>query len=312
MTGSPTRVEPASWSDVGPNRVDTRLGKAYLRIMTVLDLRQPAPCPAFAETFRVLGAAFPLLTVEPGHPGPGLLHASRMADDPDVLADLLTAERTRIGATLAVEPRPDAVAMWALHGYAWYACLMLTGPWFLRRRVPLVALDQVWIAPGSDRVGRSFTVTSNAFACLPDDPDADAPGARVVADEAALRALLLSRVAAHVEPLLTAFRPHLRRGERVLWSMVADEVVSGVWYLGRTVGEGDRAVRELGRLLPGDAGRFKRAAGFRTLTGTEGRTHCNRTQSVCCLWYTLDPAALCSTCPRADDERQVAILEGRA
>ncbi|GCD98909.1 (2Fe-2S)-binding protein [Embleya hyalina] len=279
--------------------------------MTVLDLRQPAPCPAFAETFRALGAACPVITVEPGRPGVGMLHASRMAEDPDVLAEMLAAERTRIGATPAAEPRDDAIAMWALHGYAWYACLMLTGPWFLRRRVPLVALDEVWIAPGSERVGRSFTVTSNTFACLPDDPDANAPGARVVAGEAALRALLLDRVAEHVEPLLAAFRPHLRRGERVLWSMVADEVVSGVWYLGRTLGEGDRAVRELGELLPGDVGRFKREAGFRTLAGTEGRTHCNRTQSVCCLWYTLDPAALCSTCPRADDARQVAILEGR-
>ncbi|MFI1383287.1 (2Fe-2S)-binding protein [Embleya sp. NPDC020886] len=281
--------------------------------MTLLDLRQLAPCPAFAETFRALGAACPLIAVEPGRPGADLLHASRLASDPDVIAGALAAERRRILATLDAEPRADAIAMWALHGYAWYACLMLAGPWFLGRRVPLVSLDEVWIDLGSERSNRCFTVTSNTFACLPDDPDAGAAGARVVADQAALRAELLRTVSAHLEPLLGAFRPHLRRGERVLWGMVADELVSAVWYLGRMLGEaeGERAVRELGELLPGDTGRFKRDAGFRTLRGTEGRTHCNRTQSVCCLWYTVDPDALCGTCPRADDARQVAILEGR-
>jgi hypothetical protein len=282
--------------------------------MTLLDLRQPVPCPAFAETFRALGAACPLIAVEPGRPGADLLHASRLASDPDVIAGALAAERQRITTTLDVEPRADAIAMWALHGYAWYACLMLAGPWFLNRRVPLVGLADVWIDLGSERSSRSFTVTPGTFACLPDDPDAGAVGARVVADEAALRAELLRAVSEHLEPLLGAFRSHLRRGERVLWGMVADELVSAVWYLGRILGaaEGERAVRELGELLPGDTGRFKRAAGFRTLRGTEGRTHCNRTQSVCCLWYTLDPNALCGTCPRADDARQVAILEGRA
>ncbi|WP_406285630.1 (2Fe-2S)-binding protein [Embleya sp. NBC_00896] len=280
--------------------------------MTVLDLRQPVPCPAFADTFRALGVACPLITVEPGHPGAGMLHASRVAEDPAVLADVLAAERRRIIATLDADPRADAVAMWALHGYAWYACLMLAGPWFLQRRVPRVTLDDVWIDTAADRLRRSFTVTAGTFACLPDDPAAGAPGARVVADPAALRAELLRGVSEHLEPLLTAFRPHLRRGEQVLWGMVADEVVSGVWYLGRIRGEDERAVHDLGELLPGDTGRFKRDAGFRVLPGTKGRSHCNRTQNVCCLWYTLNPDSLCSTCPRADDERQVRILEGRA
>jgi hypothetical protein len=278
--------------------------------MTLLDLRQPVPCPAFADTFRELGHACSLITVEVGQPGGAMLHASRMAEDPAVLDGVLLAERRRITATSEADLRDDAVAMWALHGYAWYACLMLSGPWFLRRRVPRLGLGDVWIDTGSDRPRRSFGVRAQTFACLPDDPQAGAPGARVVADEAALRAELLRGVSEHLAPLLTAFRPHVRRGERVLWGMAADELVSGVWYLGRARGEGARAVRELEALLPGGVGHFKRAAGFRTLTGTLGRTHCNRTQSVCCLWYTLSPDTLCSTCPRADDARQVAILEG--
>ncbi|MGW1996744.1 (2Fe-2S)-binding protein [Embleya sp. NPDC001921] len=282
--------------------------------MTLVDLRESGPCPALAQTFRGLGAACPLITVEAGHPRAGLLRVARVAEDPEVLEGVLTAERQRITASVDAEPRADAIAMWALHGYAWYACLMFAGPWFLGRRVPLVDLDDVWLDPSPERSSKCLTVTSTTFACLPDDPDAGAPGARVVADENALRAVLLRAVSEHLEPLLTAFRPHLRRGERVVWGMVADEVVSAVWYLGRSLGadEGERAVRELGELFPGDTGRFKRDAGFRTLRGTEGRTHRNRTQSVCCLWYTLEPDALCGTCPRADDERQVAILEGRA
>jgi len=278
--------------------------------MTLLDLRQPLPCPAFTETLRALGAACPLITVETELPGADMLHASRPVDDPRALDDMLTDERRRIATTTDADPRPDAIAMWALHGYAWYACLMLAGPWFLARRVPHVGLHDVWIDTGAEHLGRAFTVTAGTFSCLPNDPDALAVGARIVPDEAALRAELLRRVTDHLEPLLAAFRPHLRRGERVLWEMVADELVSAVWYLGRSLDQGERAVLDLGELLPGDTGRFRREAGFRTLTGTEGRTHCTRTQNVCCLWYTLEPESLCGTCPRADDARRVRILEG--
>lgn len=282
--------------------------------MTLLDLRQPSrvPCPAFTQTLRALDAACPLITIETEPPGTSLLPAARPVDDPAALDTMLIEERRRIAGTIDADPRPDAVAMWALHGYAWYACLMLAGPWFLARRVPHLGLRDVWIDTDTDTDGtsRSFTVTAGTFSCLPNDPDALAVGARVVPDEAALRAELLRRVTDHLEPLLTTFRPHLRRGERVMWEMVADEVISAVWYLGRALGEEDRAVHDLDELLPGNAGRFKRGTGFRTLPGTEGRTHLTRTQNVCCLWYTLEPQTLCGTCPRADDAHRVRILEG--
>ncbi|MDJ1132127.1 (2Fe-2S)-binding protein [Streptomyces iconiensis] len=229
-----------------------------------------------------------------------------LARDGEALDAFIGAEAARIRERHGHEPRRDVAASRALHDYLWSVSLLISGAWYLERRVPRLAPGEV----GLDCAAGVFEILPGTdFACLPDDPAASAPGARVVAHEEALRAELRSAVADHVGPLLTAIGPRVRRGARALWGMVADDLVSGIWYLGRTLGEEERAVSAAAQLLPAAAPPFPGGAGFRELAGSGGRRYRTRTRLGCCMYYTLDAAEACLTCPRTCDAERVRRLE---
>ncbi|MYV51290.1 (2Fe-2S)-binding protein, partial [Streptomyces sp. SID3212] len=192
----------------------------------------------------------------------------------------------------------------ALHRYAWPACLLVTLPWFLHRRVPRVPVADV----AFQRVRGRMAVRTGSFACLPDDPAAGHPDARVVPDEEALRAEVRAAVAEHLGPVLEGFAPRMRRGRRALWGMATDEIVEGLWYVAHLLGEEDRAMAELELLLPGTTGPYVGAAGFRELTGPDGAPLATRDRASCCLYYTLRPDDTCVTCPRTCDADRVGKL----
>ncbi|MGW1983899.1 hypothetical protein ACWCPJ_15750 [Streptomyces collinus] len=97
--------------------------------------------------------------------------------------------------------RPDVVASFGLHRYAWPASLLITVPGFPHRRVPRLPVTHVSYDRGAGRMA----VRPASFACLPGDPAAALPGAVVVDDEEALRAEGRAPVAEHLEPVLAAF-----------------------------------------------------------------------------------------------------------
>ncbi|MFE5915157.1 (2Fe-2S)-binding protein [Streptomyces wedmorensis] len=225
----------------------------------------------------------------------------------EALDAFVAAEAARIRAGRGHDPRPDVAASRALHDYLWSVSLLMSGAWYLERRVPRILPREVRV----DLSTGAFEVVPGAgFACLPGDPVAHLPGARVVADEEALRAELRSAVADHVRPLLAAIGPRVRRRDRALWGMVTDDLVSGIWYLGRTLGQEDRAVREATDVLPTAIGPFPGGADFRRLASRDGRLHPTRTRLGCCMYYTLDAARACATCPRTCDAERLRRIEG--
>ncbi|MCX5209609.1 (2Fe-2S)-binding protein [Kitasatospora sp. NBC_00240] len=260
-------------------------------------------------TYHRLAARCPALRVElTTAQGPAATPGQDWAGMADVelhLDRLIAGEATRILAGHDCTPRDHVAASRLLHHYLWTVCLLVSGPWYLERRVPRIRPEDVWIDP----VGGGLALRPGDFACLPDDPAAGLPGARVLAGEAELRAELRAVVAGHVTPVLAAFQAPLKRGPRALWGMVTDDLVSGVWYLGRMLGEEGAAVAAATALLPGDTPPFPGAAAFRTLPGTEGRLHRTRTRLGCCLYYTVRPAETCLTCPRTGDAERVRRLE---
>ncbi|WP_405020113.1 (2Fe-2S)-binding protein [Kitasatospora sp. NBC_00070] len=245
-----------------------------------------SPDERLAETYRSVISACGTLRVALQHgptPGQGWLRLSELGSGLDAL---VAAEAARIEAAHGTAPRAHVAGSRLLHHYLWSAGLLFSGPWYLTGELPVLRPEDVWIEIATgDLLVR---------------PSGSAP-----ADEAGLRAA----VAAHVEPVLTAFQPIVKRGPRALWGMVTDDLVSGIWYLGRMLGEEAYAVRVAEAVLPGDTVPFPGAADFRRLAGTEGRSHLTRTRLGCCLYYAVQPPDACVTCPRTCDADRVRRLE---
>ncbi|MCX5200233.1 (2Fe-2S)-binding protein [Streptomyces sp. NBC_00237] len=281
----PTTASPATSTELP-------LSDAYLRLTAAcaaLDVRvlhtEPAPHP------------------EPD--GRGRLDGAELACSEEAMAAFVDAEAARIAARHGHAPRRDVAASRALHDYLWSVSLLMSGPWYLERRVPRIAPQDVRLVLAT----AAFELVPGAdFACLPGDPAAGSPGARVVADEEALRAELRAAVADHVRPLLTAVRPHARRGPRVLWGMAGDDLVSGIWYLGRMLGQEERALQAATELLPTAVAPFPGGADFRRLTTPDGRRHPTRTRIGCCMYYAVEPDQACATCPRTCDAERLRRL----
>ncbi|MFE2298450.1 (2Fe-2S)-binding protein [Streptomyces sp. NPDC059445] len=259
------------------------------------------------EAYARLTEVFPGLSVtelgagETAPHGAGWAPAARLAEGGPGLDAFLAWDEAQVLRDYGTRARPDVVAGFGLHRYAWPACLLITVPWFLQRRVPRLPVEDVTF---QRELGR-MAVRITTFACLPDDPAATLPGARVVPDEEALRAEVRSAVAEHLEPLLGGFGPRMRRRGRALWGMATDEVVEGLWYVAGLLGEERRAMRELELLLPDSTRPYVGSPAFRELTGPGGESLPTRDRVSCCLFYTVRPDDTCATCPRTCDADRV-------
>ncbi|MEV0414198.1 (2Fe-2S)-binding protein [Streptomyces sp. NPDC050448] len=273
----------------------------------------PAGSPV-ADAYARLSEAYGNLRVveraahETAPRGVGWVRADALAAGGAELDGYLAWDDAQVLRDYGRQARPDVVATFGLHRYAWPACLLITAPWFLHRRVPRLSAQHV----AFHRTQGRMSVHVESFACLPDDPAAALPGARVVPDEEALRGEVRAAVAQHLEPLLEGFGPRMRRGRRALWGMVTDEIVSGVWHLGKLVGEERRAMAELEALLPGTTAPYTGGAGFRTLSGPGGERLPTRDRASCCLSYTIRPEDTCTTCIRTCDADRIARLTAAA
>ncbi|WP_320775124.1 (2Fe-2S)-binding protein [Streptomyces sp. CRN 30] len=275
----------------------------------------PAPAASpVADAYARLTEVFPGLVVTELTPddatprGDGWVAAARLAEGGGDLDAFLAFDDEQVLRDYGQKARPDVVASFGLHRYAWPVCLLFTLPWFLVRRVPRFPVEDVAFHRGEGRLA----VRTGTFACLPDDPAAGLPGARVVPDEDALRAEVRAAVAEHLEPLLGGFGPRMRRRGRALWALATDEIVEGLWYLAHLLGEEERAKRELELLLPGATRPYVGSAAFRDLTGPNGESLPTRDRASCCMFYTLRPEDTCATCPRTCDTDRVAKLTARA
>ncbi|RVU28619.1 (2Fe-2S)-binding protein [Streptomyces antnestii] len=270
----------------------------------------PVATGALTSAYARLTEVFPGLRVtelgdtEPAPEGGGWVAASRLAEGGAALDAFLAWDNAQVLKDYGQQARPDVVASFGLHRYAWPACLLVTVPWFLDRRVPRFPTAHV----AFQRTLGRMAVRVTDFACLPGDPAAALPGAHVVPDEEALRAEVRAAVADHLGPVLAGFGPRMRRGPRALWGMATDEIVEGLWYVAHLLGEERRAMAELELLLPGTTAPYVGKAAFRELTGPEGQSLPTRDRASCCLFYTLRPEDTCVTCPRTCDADRVARL----
>ncbi|MFF4188745.1 (2Fe-2S)-binding protein [Streptomyces sp. NPDC001691] len=274
--------------------------------MTVSTLLPSPLAPSYArlaEVFPGLGIR-ELAASEQAPDGAGWVGAAELAAGGAALDAFLAWDHAQVVRDYGHQARPDVIASFGFHRYAWPACLLVTVPWFLHRRVPRVPVADV----AFQRTLGHIAVRVREFACLPDDPAAALPGARVVADEEALRGEVRAAVAEHLGPVLEGFGPRMRRGRRALWGMATDEIVEGLWYIGSLLDEEPRAMAELDALLPGTAKPYVGTPGFRELTAPDGRRLATRDRASCCFFYTVRPEDTCVTCPRTCDADRVRRL----
>ncbi|RPF38863.1 iron-sulfur protein [Streptomyces sp. TLI_185] len=271
--------------------------------------------PAGAVT-HALGAAYRKLAdlcetldvrvIEPGDEPQAAVTAAELASDGKVLDAFVDAEAARIHARYAVTARRDVAASRALHDYAWTLGVLLGGTWYLERRVPRIRPEDLRL----DLTTGAYEITPGTeLACLPGDPLASLPCVLTAPQEEQLRAALRIAVADHMRPLLSAIGPVARRGARSLWGLVADDLVSGIWYLGRMLGQEGAAVRAATEVLPIAVPPYPGGAAFRYLTGNDGRRHTTRTRTGCCMFYAIRPAEPCVTCPRTGDAERLRRLQ---
>ncbi|AXK36453.1 iron-sulfur protein [Streptomyces armeniacus] len=282
----------------------------------MIEVRQPPGVATAANAPSLLAAGYRGLTAvceslqvgiaaQDAPTAPGQVTAAELVDDPDLTAAFVGGEAERLLHRHGRPVRRDVAASRALHAYAWNVSLLMSGAWYREHRVPRVRPQDVRVSLAT---GALEVTVSGAFACLPDDPARELPGVRVLPHEEALHAELRAAVADHVRPLLAAVGPHIRRGPRALWGMIGDDLVSGVWYLGRVLGEEERALARAEALLPTALPPFPDGAGFRRLAAAGGRSYPTRTRSGCCLYYTIEPADACLTCPRTCDAERLRRL----
>ncbi|WP_046508627.1 (2Fe-2S)-binding protein [Streptomyces odonnellii] len=270
-------------------------------------------CPV-ADAYARMTEVFPSLSIDllgdDAQPplGGGWVGAADLAAGGAALDTFMAWDDAQVRRDYGKPARPDVLAGFALHRYAWPACLLITVPWFLHRRVPRAPVGNVFFQRALGRM----SVRVDDFACLPDDPAAALPGARVVPDEEALRAEVRAAAAEHLGPVLDGFASRMRRGNRALWGMATDEIVEGLWYVAHLLGEERRAMAELELLLPGTAGPYVGTAAFRELSGPQGESLPTRDRASCCLFYTLRPEDTCVTCPRTCDADRVRKLSAGA
>jgi hypothetical protein len=278
-------------------------------------MRAPALPSLLATAYNRLDAVCEALSVrvlEPGSAAPSnspqqAYRTVGLTESQAGVEAFVEAEKARILDGYDHTAPRHVAASRALHDYAWSVGLLMSGVWYLERRVPRIAPEDIRVDLAS---GTYELRPGSLLTCLPDDPAALLTGTRTVARHEALSAELRSAVADHMGPVLDALGPYVRRGSRALWGMVSDDLVSGIWYLGRMLGEEATAVRAAFEVLPGARAPFPGGADFRTLRTSDGQEHPTRTRMGCCLYYTIRPVEACSTCPRTCDAERLRRLEG--
>lgn len=189
------------------------------------------------------------------------------------------------------------------HVLGWYAGLpgLVGGAFFrLARRVPLLHPDALALRRHADAWCDGVALLDTRFWCLPGDPGAAEPTATVVADEAALAAVLRAQVRGHADHFLARYRPGARLPRRALLGAFFDGLDTGLWVGGDEAG----AVADAAAVLPGGTAEFRDASTLHGVTDPAGRVELTRRSVSCCYWYRVDPAGeACSTCPRADRRR---------
>jgi ferric iron reductase protein FhuF len=207
------------------------------------------------------------------------------------------------GRNRRIEQDPVAAASWFVLSYVRLVVSPVVTGWYLVNRVPEVAVANMAIRPDPDGGGsHELGVFDGTCTVLSNDPCADRPDARTVADQAALTADMVSTlISGHVTPLVEAIDARVRIGSRLLWGNVSHRVVNRFHDLVEAGGSLEKACQGIDALC--DAPDSPLRGLSRLDEYNSDGTHTLATRLTCCLRYKHPGQSKCSTCsllPLAD------------
>ena len=233
------------------------------------------------------------------------------------LADerFLTGWRERTAAVLTAErscvPAPVTPATYVMQWYLSVPAYVGGLAYSLARRVPdlspgALAFHRVDGFRHSDAVA----LLGDRFTCLPGDPDASSPRARVVPDETALAAVLRSELVAHAEAFFAAYRPGVRTSSRQRWGMVTDLLDGALWVGGESRAQRQAGLDDAEAVLGVPHAPLIGPTGHYRLTDALGREHLLLDRRSCCFFYKVADGPGCLACPRTGHEERVRRATG--
>lgn len=229
----------------------------------------------------------------------GWLRADRVSADPAAI-DFL--RRGALATTGPADSRTVGVMMmWR------YADVTSLGVVLLRneRRVPDLDPALVAFLPYTASTPTRVALASSRFLCLPDDPDAGHPDATPVAGTDPLRAALVRRIEAFVDPVVAPLSAATYLGPKALWGVAASAALAGLAWSLANAGDPDAGAAEL-RALVAHGDRLAIAPPGVEVVEYLGMPRLILTHGICCRAYRWPdgPHETCATCPlRPRDER---------
>lgn len=212
--------------------------------------------------------------------------------------------------------RSDAITA-AAYALEWYGLVpgSLGGLLYRSaRRVPTLSADVLWVRQHAEEGWVDGVAwTGGRFWCLPADPAAAHPDARVVDDETALAAVLRAEVRQHADAFLATYRPGARLARRDLLGTFFDGLDGAAWDYEETDPARFGPMVEAARVvLPGRTPEFRDSSTLYVLDRHDGAPHLTRERISCCRHYRVAAdARACFTCPRTTRaERRDRLVDG--
>lgn len=183
----------------------------------------------------------------------------------------------------------------------WLSCAVAVGMYLTEQRCPILHPDKVWVHFNTTGSTDAVALADSHFYALTTDPDASAPEAMLLRDQAALRDMLRQQLEAHLLGVIEHLHRATRLGKPALWINLADRIGWALLTMGSQQFSPDQCAAEMDLLLQAPGSPLNGNTGI-TLVEHEGQCQPFLKRGGCCLFYKLPGNTYCATCPIQSDE----------
>lgn len=257
-----------------------------------LSLQEP-----LQQTFERVSALNKYINVQLGtSTGAGWISVEALfAPESSLLVGMIASHQNRYCTTA-----PNIIGSTLLQNYQWSLISSVLATYFVDRRVPNLAVNNVQMFFTESGDGDGIAFADGAFTALPDDPAAEHPGATIVPTLDALRDRLRVEFEAHIEWVIDRIVERTGCRRAGLWLAVSDRCMSTVSWIMQMI-ERDISLAQI-QAETESLLRVKGSPLYNKKVDLVEITHLDQSQiflqrASCCYWYKTEGGNYCSTCP---------------